>query len=66
MTVDWGGIATAIGAFGGFITVVGTFIMQVISYRDERKARLERAVHNDKLDAITSKVDAIAKADANG
>lgn len=63
MVIDWGGVATLIGAVGGFITVVGTFIMQVISYRDARRAKREQEEHKQTLAAINTKVDAIVKAD---
>lgn len=40
MQIDWGGIATVIGAVGGFLTVVATLVMQIISYRDARREKL--------------------------
>lgn len=61
--VDWRGLATMLGAVGGFCTVIGTLVMQVISFRDARRARIEQEAHKEKLDAISDKVDTIARAD---
>ena len=54
--MDWGGIATLISAVGGFLTVIVGLIFQIINFRDQRKARMEQAVHKEKLDAIAATV----------
>lgn len=56
---DFNGIAACLVAVPGIATVV----MQTIQFFDARKARKEQAAHKQQLDAISSKVDAIVKAD---
>jgi hypothetical protein len=63
-SVNWQGIATLIGAVGGFLTVLVTLAIQIINFRDARRIRLEQAAHKDLLCAIHTDVQAIKKADA--
>lgn len=46
---DWNGIATLIGAVGGFLTVLVTLAIQIINFRDQRRARLEQEAHKQIL-----------------
>lgn len=56
---DFNGIAACIAALGG----LGTVGMQVIAFYDARRARREQAAHKEQLDAISTKVDTLVKAD---
>lgn len=61
--IDWGGLATMLGAVGAFIGTLATVAMQIISWQDARRARLEQAAHKEKLDAIAADVSTIKKVD---
>lgn len=52
MGLDYGGIATLIGACAGAIISVGTFVMQLMNWRDSRR-------HKELLNDIQNKVTTI-------
>ena len=56
MHIDFCGVATLIGAIAGFITVVGSFVMQVINWLDQRRSRKEQEKHKEMLEAISKQV----------
>ena len=58
MHVNFDGIATLIGAVSAFIVAIGTFVMQVINWRDNRRSRVEQATHKEMLQAISKQVGA--------
>lgn len=56
--IDWAGVATVIGAVGAFLTVLAGLAMQIINFRDQRRARHEQSIHKDMLENITQKLNA--------
>lgn len=58
--IDWQGIATVIGAVGGFLTVLVTLGIQIINFRDQRKMRDGDERREAKLDQVHATVTQVA------
>ena len=56
--IDWGGIATLVGAVGGFITVMVNVFITIMNWRDNRRLRLEQETHKQLLCNIATQVGA--------
>lgn len=49
---DWNGFAVFLGAFGAFLGAVATLAMQVITWRDARREKLNAARRERTLNAV--------------
>lgn len=58
MPVDWGGVATLVGAVGGFLTVLVNVFITIMNWRDQREAREEAVRHKEILCSIADQVGA--------
>lgn len=54
---DWGGFAVFVGAMAGAVVTLGTFTMQVLTFRRQNQMQVKQDQNSVKIDVASAKVD---------